>query len=104
MNMVVLLLLYPIVLLFGTFVVNPYFLGWAKLPFPVALFLSNVASIVLLNYLVPWISKRFSWWLNPTATGLGRINLGGLGAALVSVHLDGVCLHLAFLILLWLLS
>ncbi|MFI5019348.1 MAG: antibiotic biosynthesis monooxygenase, partial [Dongiales bacterium] len=40
-------------------------------------FLSNVASIVLLNYLVPWVSNRFSWWLNPTATGLGRINLGG---------------------------
>ena len=34
MNMVVLLLIYPIVFLFGTFVVNPYFLGWAKLPFP----------------------------------------------------------------------
>ena len=89
--MVVLLLLYPIVFLFGTFVVNPYFLGWAKLPFPVALFLSNVASIVLLNYLVPWVSKRFSWWLAPSATGVGRVNLGGWALLRAGWCLSPVC-------------
>ena len=75
--MLVLLLLYPIVFLFGTFVHDPLFARLGELPFPVALFLSNVASIVLLNYLVPWASKRFSWWLAPSATGVGRVNLGG---------------------------
>jgi antibiotic biosynthesis monooxygenase (ABM) superfamily enzyme len=77
MNMVVLLLLYPIVFLFGTYVLTPYLLGWAQLPFPVALFISNVTSIVLLNYMVPLLCKLLPWWLNAGATGFRRVNLAG---------------------------
>jgi uncharacterized protein len=36
-----------------------------RLPFAVALFIGNVVSVLLLTYLVPWTSNRFSWWLQP---------------------------------------
>lgn len=77
MNMIVLALLYPIVFLFGNYVLNPYLLGWAKLPFPVALFISNVASIVILNYLVPWTSNHFTWWLQPKGKDTGATDIKG---------------------------
>ena len=73
-NMIVLLLLYPVVFLFGSFVQAPWLMGRLGLPFPVALFLGNVASVLLLNGLVPWASKRLGWWLNsvrPRVTFLG---------------------------------
>jgi antibiotic biosynthesis monooxygenase (ABM) superfamily enzyme len=69
-NMVVLLLLYPVVFLFGAFVMSPYLLGWAGLPFAVALFLANVVSILLLNACVPWTSDRLAWWLRPATRAL----------------------------------
>lgn len=65
-NMIVLMLLYPVVFLFGALVQTPYLTGRAGLAFPVALFIGNVVSIVLLNYLVPWTSLRFGWWLQPS--------------------------------------
>jgi len=64
-NMLVLLMLYPVVFLFGAMVQTPFLTGSAGLPFPIALFIGNVVSVVLLNYLVPWTSIRFSWWLAP---------------------------------------
>lgn len=84
-NMVVLMLLYPVVFLFGAFVQTPLLTGRARIPFPVALFIGNVASIVLLNYLVPWTSQRLRWWLHPS--GLAAARPGINGAALVG----GVC-------------
>jgi len=77
MNMIVLALLYPIVFLFGNFVLNPYLLGWARLPFPVGLFISNVTSIVILNYLVPWTSNHFTWWLQPKGKDTGATDIKG---------------------------
>jgi antibiotic biosynthesis monooxygenase (ABM) superfamily enzyme len=77
MNMIVLVLLYPIVLLFGNFVMTPYLLRWAHLPFPVALFISNVASIVILNYLVPWTATRFTWWLQPKGKDTASTDIKG---------------------------
>jgi antibiotic biosynthesis monooxygenase (ABM) superfamily enzyme len=77
-NMIVLLLLYPVVFLFGSFVQAPWLIGRLELPFPVALFLGNVASVLLLNGLVPWASKLFEWWLSPV-----RARLTFWGAALL---------------------
>ena len=65
-NMIVLLLLYPVVFLFGLWVQTPILMGKARLPFWLALFIGNVVSVLLLNWLVPWVSKRFGWWLAPT--------------------------------------
>jgi uncharacterized protein len=89
-NMLVLLMLYPVVFLFGAWVDKPLISGWANLPFAAALFIGNVASVSSLNYLVPWISGRFAWWLQPpgkttrTTEVAGAALLMGLYTALVA--------------------
>ena len=76
-NMIVLLLLYPVVFLFGLWVQTPILIGKAGLPFWLALFIGNVVSMLLLNWLAPWASKGFGWWLAP-ASGAGNwISLAG---------------------------
>ena len=80
-NMIVLLLLYPVVFLFGVWVQTPILTGRAGLPFWLALFIGNVVSVLLLNWLVPCVSNGFSWWLSPARDAGGRTSLAG--AALV---------------------
>jgi uncharacterized protein len=80
-NMLVLLGLYPTVFLFGFFVGAPLIsqqLGW---PFWLTLFVSNIAGVVILNWLVPWISHRFDWWLQPAGSETRQRTL--LGIAIV---------------------
>ena len=79
MNMLVLLMLYPIVFLFGFFVQTPFLTG-RGLPFAIALFIGNIVSVVLLSYLVPWMAERFSWWLQPAGAHPRRIEVAGVGA------------------------
>jgi len=79
MNMLVLLLLYPIVFLFGIWVQTPLLMGKAGLPFWLALFIGNVVSVLLLNWLVPWTSGGFGWWLVPARNAGGRTSLAGAG-------------------------
>ena len=55
--MLVLLALYPVVFLFGAWVQTPLLMERAKIPFWLALFIGNVVSVVLLNWLVPWGSR-----------------------------------------------
>ena len=88
-NMVVLLALYPVVFLFGFFVQTPILmrqLGW---PFWMALFAGNVAGVTILNWLVPWVSKRFGWWLKPAGSESEKRTLLGIA---VIVALYGVLL------------
>ena len=92
MNMLVLLMLYPVVFLFGFFVQTPLLIGRAGLPFAIALFMGNVVSVVLVNYLVQWTSSRLSWWLQPA--GVNRRRTEAAGTALV-IALYGLML-LAF--------
>jgi hypothetical protein len=92
-NMLVLLMLYPVVFLFGVFVQTPLLTGRAALPFAVALFIGNVASVLLLNYLVPWTSDRFAWWLQPEGAKVWRIDVAG--TALV------VALYAAMVLAFW---
>jgi antibiotic biosynthesis monooxygenase (ABM) superfamily enzyme len=87
-NMVVLLLLYPVVFLFGAFVQTPWLMARAHVPFAAALFIGNIVSIVLLNYLVPWARRRLTCWLQPsgpvpdrTGTALVVILYGAMVAA-----------------------
>ena len=91
-NMIVLLVLYPVVFLFGRYVGTPVLMGWAAIPFFAALFISNVASIVVMNWLVPWTGKALGWWLKPSRVNQRRVDIAG--AALV-IALYGVLL-LAF--------
>jgi uncharacterized protein len=81
-NMLVLLMLYPVVFLFGVFVQAPLLSGRARLPFAIALFIGNLVSVILLNWLVPWTSRRFEWWLQADGAAARNINFGG--AALVA--------------------
>jgi len=60
-NLIVLLMLYPIVFLWGYFIGDTLLAG---LPFWLALFIGNVVSTQLLGWLfVPWAFRRFGWWL-----------------------------------------
>ena len=65
MNMIVLLLLYPIVFLFGFYVQTPWISQALGMPFSVALFSGNIVSTVLLALLVPVLANRMGWWLRP---------------------------------------
>ena len=88
-NMVVLLLLYPVVFLFGFWVQNPLLIKAARLPFPLALFIGNVISVILLNYLVPWASRLLGWWLSPKGERRARVTLAG---AVLIVALYAACI------------
>jgi antibiotic biosynthesis monooxygenase (ABM) superfamily enzyme len=91
-NMIVLLLLYPVVFLFGVLVQTPVLMKLLGLPFPVALFIGNAVSVALLNFLIPRTSTRFAWWLRPAAPASV---LRAVGGAVLVVLLYGV-LVLAF--------
>jgi antibiotic biosynthesis monooxygenase (ABM) superfamily enzyme len=78
-NMLVLLMLFPVVFLFGAFVQVPLLQTYAGVPFPVALFIGNAFSVTTLNYLVPWVSRRFGWWLRPSGPRARLLNYTGTG-------------------------
>jgi antibiotic biosynthesis monooxygenase (ABM) superfamily enzyme len=77
-NMLVVLMIYPVVFLFGYFVQTPFLTGRAGLPFSIALFIANVFSVFALNYLVPWASIRFAWWLQPSGVHAKRNEMIGV--------------------------
>jgi antibiotic biosynthesis monooxygenase (ABM) superfamily enzyme len=67
-NLLVLLMLYPTVFLWGYLVDGPFVQGRAGLPFWLALFIGNVFSTQLLGWLAaPWIFKVFDWWMQPAS-------------------------------------
>jgi hypothetical protein len=77
-NMLVLLMLYPVVFLFGALVQTPLLIKREGLPFWLALFVGNVVSVILLNWLVPFTSRRFDWWLRADRRTQAWANLAGL--------------------------
>jgi uncharacterized protein len=80
-NMVVLLALYPVVFAFGRWFEIPVLVereGWVRWQ---SLFVSNVASVIILSLIVPRISNAFAWWLHPEGPDQKRLNL--IGAALI---------------------
>jgi antibiotic biosynthesis monooxygenase (ABM) superfamily enzyme len=79
MNMLVLMMLYPVVFLLGVWFQKPL-LTERGVPVWLSLFIVNGATVVLLNYLVPLASRRFKWWLTPRGA-VARINF--IGTALV---------------------
>lgn len=82
MNLLVLLMLYPVVFLFTLFVGTPLLSDRLHLPFAVALCLGNIVSVILTGYLVPWVARRFDWWLQP-ASAEGALQTNIRGAALI---------------------
>ncbi len=77
-NMLVLLALYPVVYLFGAWIGTPILGDRLGLPFWLALFIGNIVSILCLSGLVPWLSRCFSWWLQPAGEATARTNLRGV--------------------------
>jgi antibiotic biosynthesis monooxygenase (ABM) superfamily enzyme len=83
MDMIVLLLLYPIVFLWGVYIGTPILTQKLNVPWAVNLFLGNIFSVGLTGFLVPWTANHpLSWWLRPKnpAQAMG-VHL--LGAAIV---------------------
>ena len=84
--MVVLLLLYPVLFLFGLWVQTPLLMHAAGLPFWLALFIGNVASVLLLNWLVPWTNRALGWWLEPPRAGRRSLDLAGAALLLLACY------------------
>jgi len=80
MDMIVLLLLYPIVFLWGVFVGTPLLANKLNMNFAIALFIGNIFSVGMTGFMVPWVANRMGWWLSP-ARNVVRANL--LGASLI---------------------
>ncbi len=80
MDFIVLLLLYPIVFLWGFWVGAPILQNQMNLPWAVNLFIGNIVSVLLTGFMVPWVANHMGWWMTPRGNVL-RANL--LGALLV---------------------
>ncbi|MGV6873492.1 antibiotic biosynthesis monooxygenase [Pseudochelatococcus sp. B33] len=94
-NLIVLLVLYPVVYLWGYFIGGPV-LGAHGVPFWLALFIGNLVSTQLLGWwAVPAASRALGWWLSPQADT--RRQIGGylLVAALYAVSMAGYAALLA---------
>lgn len=77
-NMLTLLGLYPVAYLFGYLVQTPLLMRRLGLPFWLAFFIGNAAGVLILTWVVPWISGRFTWWLQPAGSETERRNLIGV--------------------------
>lgn len=83
MDMVVLLLLYPIVFLWGFYIGTPLLAEKWHLPFAVNLFIGNIFSVGLTGFLVPWTANGpLAWWLRPKNPNQA-LGVHLLGAAIV---------------------
>lgn len=95
-NLLVLLVLYPVVYLWGFFIGVPWLDGQG-LPFWLTLFIGNFVSTQLLGWwLAPLAFRAFGWWLKPQASP-GRQAAGYvLLAGLYAVSMVGFALLLAW--------
>jgi uncharacterized protein len=89
-NMIVLLLLYPVVFLFGLYVQTPILVGRAGIQLWAALFIGNIASVLILSWLVPRASGLLSWWLDPPPRRRRQVDLAGV-ALIIGLYI--VCLY-----------
>jgi antibiotic biosynthesis monooxygenase (ABM) superfamily enzyme len=88
-NMVVLLVLYPIVFLYGRVVFDPLLQDWG-VPFWLDLFIAKVISVVLMgSYLMAPVNRRLAWWLVQSAGAPWWTNAAG---ALLVIALYGIFL------------
>ena len=93
MDMLVLLLLYPIVFLWSFWIGLPLLDRKLGVPFAIALFLGNIVSVGLTGYLVPKVAERFGWWLRPADPR--RLPTHLAGAAII------LGLYIAMVVVFW---
>jgi uncharacterized protein len=84
-NMLVLLALYPSALGFSLLVQGPLFMQRLGMPFWLAFFAGNAVGVLILSKLVPWVSHRFNWWINPAGGDPQRVNAIGV-AVIVALY------------------
>lgn len=82
MDMLVLLMLYPIVFIWSIFIGAPLLGEKLGMSFAVSLFIGNIVSVGLTGFLVPWVAGRFGWWLNP-ALAKEALKTHIMGAAVI---------------------
>lgn len=74
-NLLVLVVLYPIVFIWGYFIGGPL-LDARGVPFWLNLFVGNLISTQLMGWwIVPWTFDRFKWWMKPSISA--RREIGG---------------------------
>ena len=83
-NMLVLLLLYPVVFLFGLLVQTPLLTSRAGCRSG-SRCSSATSPAFCAHLLVPWASNRFGWWLQPAGPHPRRIEIAGV-ALLVALY------------------
>jgi uncharacterized protein len=86
-NLIVLLVLYPIVFLWGTFIGHPL-IDAHGVPFWLSLFIGNLVSTQLLGwFVVPATFKAFDWWLAPRMSALRQFGGYSLVVALYAASM-----------------
>lgn len=78
MDMIVLLLLYPIVFLWGVSVGTPILQDQVNMPWALNLFIGNIVSVLLTGFMVPWVANHMGWWMFPKGNVLRANVLGAL--------------------------
>jgi hypothetical protein len=63
------------------------------MPFFLALFAANLAGVVILNWVAPWVSGRFGWWTQPAGSETQQRTM--LGIVIV------VALYALLLLIFW---
>lgn len=95
-NLIVLLVLYPIVFLWSTFIARPL-IDAHGVPFWLSLFIGNFVSTQLLGWFaVPAAFKAFDWWLAPNAGALRQFGGYSLVVALYAVSMAAYAVLLAW--------
>ncbi len=64
MSMLVLLVIYPLVFIFDQAVAGPIFARHG-MPTWLSMFIGNVCCVTMVSQLIPWVGRRFQWWLEP---------------------------------------
>lgn len=94
-SMVVLMVLYPVVFLFGRLVQGPLLLD-RGVPFWLALFIGNAFSVIVTgSLLIPWASRRLLWWMIPKADAPASTNARGI-ALIVAVYVIALAVFSLF--------
>jgi antibiotic biosynthesis monooxygenase (ABM) superfamily enzyme len=90
MSMLVLLVIYPLVFIFDQAVAGPIFARHG-MPTWLSMFIGNVFCVTMVSQLIPWVGRRFQWWLEPPRNREQVVTLRGV---LVLLMLYGATLAL----------
>jgi hypothetical protein len=82
MSMLVLLVIYPLVFIFDQAVAGPIFARHG-MPTWLSMFIGNVFCVSMVSQLIPWVGRRFQWWLEPPHNRERVVTLRGVAILLM---------------------